>query len=112
MLFRSSNKPRKRWGGIFLSDSDRDRIIAQWLDSVVDDPRVNVSELVKDFLYEYITSEKPPLSTTERALIAMHRELKELRGALRSGDVQIVATNQRGQIRAEEVRARLLEVDD
>lgn len=84
---------RTRWGGVYLSEyNERDRVVAAFLDDVADDPRVNVSGLVKDFLYRLATGQEPPADQQTQALADMaaeittyNRELAALRRALKSG---------------------------
>lgn len=40
---------------IYFGKSQRDRIVATWLDNMSDDPDINVSELVKSYLYQVAT---------------------------------------------------------
>lgn len=40
---------------IYFGKSQRDRIVATWLDNMRDDPDTNVSELVKTYLYQVAT---------------------------------------------------------
>lgn len=83
---------RTRWGGVYLGESQRDRAIAAWLDEVADDPHINVSELVKDYLYRLATGQEPPADQRTQALADMaaeitayNQELTALRRALKSG---------------------------
>jgi len=40
---------------IYFGRSQRDRIVATWLDNMSEDPDTNVSELVKTYLYQVAT---------------------------------------------------------
>lgn len=52
---------RKRWAGVHLGQSKRDRIVGEWLDRASKDPNVNISEIVKNYLYRVATGEEPPV---------------------------------------------------
>lgn len=105
---------RKRWGGIWLGDNERDRVIAAWLDEKAADPTFNVSGLVKDYLYLLATG-KAPTDHTVQALADLQTELANLRRALAAG-AHLAGGQTAGELAGEdeaaEVIRRLTELPD
>lgn len=105
---------RRRWGGVYLGNSRRDRTIAAWLDQVTDDPDVNVSELVKDHLYRLATGQERA-DETAAAVDKLAAEMGKLMRALASGSTRLVVDEEAGgdmtQADADEITRRLL-IDD
>lgn len=50
---------------IYFGKSQRDRIVATWLDNMSDDPDINVSELVKSYLYQVATGTNSQQNVSE-----------------------------------------------
>lgn len=69
---------RKRWGGVFLGDNERDRTIAAWLDNAANNPDINISDLVKEYLYTLATGGQPPPDPTIASLAAVLDQLRTL----------------------------------
>jgi hypothetical protein len=40
---------------VYFGNSKRDRIVATWLDNISEDPDINVSDLIKAYLYQVAT---------------------------------------------------------
>lgn len=70
---------RFRLPGTWLYDTKRDRAIADWLNEVSADPTVNVSEMVKDYLYKVASSSENQGDPILDALHDVQRQLEELR---------------------------------
>ena len=75
---------RTRWAGLHLGDGKRDRVIAEWLDSVGGLDPINVSEIVKDHLYKIATGQ---VDQNARAIQNIQANLEELKQMIRAGAV-------------------------
>jgi hypothetical protein len=78
---------RTRWPGFHIGKSDRDQAIAAWLDQA-DADGINVSELVKNHLYEVATGQSadPMMLALEdivQRLISLERDVRRLATGVR-----------------------------
>ena len=60
---------RRRWNGFIIGDDEIDQAVAGWLDLVADDPKVNVSKIVKTHLYQIATGQLP-LDPAQQTILA------------------------------------------
>jgi hypothetical protein len=74
---------RITFGPFRLHNTARDRIIADWIDDAIA-RKVDLSELVKDFLYQEATGRKNELQLIREQLEEMNLKLKN--GAIMNGN--------------------------
>lgn len=68
---------RKGWG-FAITERKRDQAIAEWLDAVADDPDINVSEMVKNYLYQIATGQAPTSNGKSPDFTEQFEEIKGL----------------------------------
>ena len=67
---------RNRYGGFWLYDTPRDRIVADFIDRSIVRQDFELSEAIKDFLYELATGQKDELALIRQQLEEMNLKLK------------------------------------
>ncbi len=96
---------------IRLGDSDRDNVIKAWLDIVRKDPKINVSEIVKDHLYQVATSSPSP-DETQMIIDVIRAEFAKLPSMIKVTGGAAAAIEETPESDAEEIKRRIGSMPD
>jgi hypothetical protein len=91
---------------VYLGNSQRDRVIAAWKNSIADDPSINLSEIIKEYLYQVATGQTDD-PTAQAVIDALRPDLAQLRAMLASGVVVAGAASPATVDEADEIARRL-----
>lgn len=75
---------------VHLGISQRDRVIADWIDSVADDPDTNVSEIIKRYLYKVATGQ---VDREGKAIYEIRTAINEIRNMIKEGGIVVAASS-------------------